>query len=73
MVSIGTLSEEEIGIIMPVKKAFETLVLCLLQGCPCSDATHSCTFHTDMGWALAASNGVCQKCSFLAELAGETV
>lgn len=72
MVSIGTLIEEEIRVIVPVKKAFETLVLCLLQGCPCSRC-HSCTFHADMGWALAASNGVCQKCSFLAELAGENV
>lgn len=34
MVSIGTLIEEEIRLVEPVKKASETLVLCLLQGCP---------------------------------------
>lgn len=34
MVSIGALIEEETRIIVPVKKAFETLVLCLLQGRP---------------------------------------
>lgn len=72
MVSIGTLIEEEIKIMVPVKRAFETLALCC-RVVHVPHVTGSCTFHTDMGWDLSASNEVCLKCSFLVELAGENV
>lgn len=35
VVSVGTRIEEEIGVTAPGRMAFETLVLCLLQGCSC--------------------------------------
>lgn len=74
MVSIGTLIEEEIRLVEPVKKASETLVLCLLQGCPrsrCRSRLYLSMQTRDGLWQPPTE--FARIAVFLAELAGENV